>query len=228
MNLGSGELGGLTLVPGLNKWGTGVLISTDVTLDGGPEDTWIFQISGGITEASNVNVTLSGGAPTVQSAFAEALLARCRERGLRTAVATAGFTTNGTLDLLASKTYLLLFDLKLMDDVRHREFTGVSNVLILNNLERLAAAGPEIWVRIPLVRGVNDDDDNIRRTIAFLASLKTVRRIGLLPYHSGGLDKAGRIGKGMSFRKFEPPSEERLAAIEAAFREAGFEVRRGG
>ena len=62
VNLASGELGGLTLVPGLYKWGTGVLISTDVTIAGGPDDVWIFQISGGITEASNVSVTLSGGA----------------------------------------------------------------------------------------------------------------------------------------------------------------------
>jgi pyruvate formate lyase activating enzyme len=196
-------------------------VSVDEVLAEAEKDRVFYEQSGG-------GVTLSGGDPAVQSAFAEALLDGCRARGLRTAVDTAGFTTNGTLDRLASKTDLILFDLKLMDDARHREFTGVSNVLILNNLERLAAAGPEIWVRIPLVRGVNDGDDNIRRTIAFLASLRTIRRIGLLPYHSGGLDKAGRIGKGSHFRKFEPPSEERLAAIEAAFREAGFEVRRGG
>ncbi len=196
-------------------------VSVDEVLAEAEKDRIFYEQSGG-------GVTLSGGDPAVQSAFAEALLDGCRERGLRTAVDTAGFTMNGTLDRLASKTDLILFDLKLMDDARHREFTGVSNVLILNNLERLAAAGPEIWVRIPLVRGVNDGDDNIRRTIAFLASLRTIRRIGLLPYHSGGLDKAGRIGKGSHFRKFEPPSEERLAAIEAAFREAGFEVRRGG
>jgi hypothetical protein len=60
--LGSGEIGGLVLVPGLYKWGTGVLISTDVTLNGGPNDVWIFQISGGITEAPGARVLLSGGA----------------------------------------------------------------------------------------------------------------------------------------------------------------------
>lgn len=61
-NLGAGELGGLTMVPGLYKWTTGVTISTDMTLDGGPSDIWIFQIAGGITEASNVEISLSGGA----------------------------------------------------------------------------------------------------------------------------------------------------------------------
>ncbi|MBM2855035.1 MAG: Big 5 protein [Steroidobacteraceae bacterium] len=60
--LGSGDISGLTLVPGLYKWGTGVLISTDVTLNGGPNDVWIFQIAGGITQASGVRVLLAGGA----------------------------------------------------------------------------------------------------------------------------------------------------------------------
>ena len=179
-------------------------------------------------EQSGGGLTLSGGDPFVQSAFAEALLEGCRARGIRTAVDTAGFSKNGVLDRMASKTDLILYDLKCMDDARHKELTGVSNVPIIDNLKRLAAGRTEVWVRIPLVLGVNDDDDNIRRTIAFLSSLKTIRRIGILPYHSGGLEKARRIGKESHFRKFETSSEERIVAVEAAFREAGFEVRRGG
>jgi pyruvate formate lyase activating enzyme len=115
-----------------------------------------------------------------------------------------------------------------MDEGRHREFTGVSNVPILESLKRLAAAGTEVWVRIPLIRGFNDGDDNIGRTIAFLRSIGTIRRVGILPYHSGGLEKARRIGRESHFRRFEAPVEGRIAGIEAAFREAGFEVRRGG
>ncbi|HPW18247.1 MAG TPA: glycyl-radical enzyme activating protein [Candidatus Aminicenantes bacterium] len=196
-------------------------MTVDEVMDEVEKDRIFYEQSGG-------GVTLSGGDPAVQAAFAEALLDACRGRGLGTAVDTAGLAGNGALDRLAAKTDLLLFDLKLMDDARHREFTGVSNAPILDNLERLAAAGPEIWVRIPLVRGVNDDDDNVRRTVAFLERLGTVRRVGLLPYHAGGLEKAGRIGRGADFRRFEAPSGDRLAAIEAAFRAAGFEVRRGG
>jgi hypothetical protein len=60
--LGSGEIGGKTLVPGLYKWGTDVKISTDVTLAGGPTDVWIFQVSGGIQQASATRVNLAGGA----------------------------------------------------------------------------------------------------------------------------------------------------------------------
>jgi len=179
-------------------------------------------------EQSGGGVTLSGGDPFVQAAFAEAILDGCRARGIRTALDTAGFSKNGLLDRLAAKTDLVLFDLKGMDDARHTELTGVPNAPILDNLKRLAAGRTEVWVRIPLVAGVNDDDDNIRRTIGFLSSLKTVKKVGLLPYHSGGLEKARRIGKETHFRRFETPSEVRLAAVEAAFREAGFEARRGG
>jgi pyruvate formate lyase activating enzyme len=179
-------------------------------------------------EQSGGGVTLSGGDPSVQAGFAEALLDALRSRGIRSALDTAGLSANGALERLARKADLILYDLKCVDDARHREFTGVSNATILANLERLAAAGPEIWVRVPLVDGVNDDDDNIRRTIAFLAALKTVRRVGLLPYHAGGLDKALRIGRGSDFRRFTAPPEGRIAAIEADFRQAGFDVRRGG
>ena len=179
-------------------------------------------------EQSGGGLTLSGGDPFVQADFAEALLDGCRSRGIPATVDTAGFSRNGVLDRMASKTDLILYDLKCMDDARHKELTGVSNVPIIDNLKRLAAGRTEVWVRIPLVLGVNDDDDNIRRTIAFLSSLKTIRRIGILPYHTGGLEKARRIGKESHFRKFETSSEERIVAVEAAFREAGFEVRRGG
>jgi pyruvate formate lyase activating enzyme len=179
-------------------------------------------------EQSGGGVTLSGGDPAAQSDFAEALIDACRSRGIRVAVDTAGLSPNGVLDRLAAKADLVLYDLKCMDEGRHREFTGVSNVPILEGLKRLAASGTEVWVRIPLIRGVNDGDDNIGRTIAFLRSLGTIRRVGILPYHSGGLEKARRIGRESHFRRFEAPAEGRIAGIEAAFREAGFEVRRGG
>ncbi len=179
-------------------------------------------------DQSGGGVTLSGGDPLVQTDFAEALLDGCRSRGIPAAVDTAGFSRNGVLDRVASKADLILYDLKCMDDARHKELTGVSNVPIIENLKRLAAGRTEVWVRIPLVAGVNDDDENVRRTIVLLKSLKTIQRVGLMPYHSGGLEKARRIGQESHFRKFETPSEERIAAVAAAFREAGFEVRRGG
>lgn len=179
-------------------------------------------------EQSGGGVTLSGGDPVIQAGFAGAVLDACRARGLHTALDTAGFSPAGPFENLARRADLVLYDVKTVDEARHKEFTGASNALILENLRRLAAAGPEIWVRIPVVPGVNDDEANIGRTIDLLASLGKVRRVGLLPYHAGGADKAARIGRAGHFRRFEAPSAERLAALEAAFRAAGFDVRHGG
>jgi pyruvate formate lyase activating enzyme len=179
-------------------------------------------------EQSGGGVTLSGGDPLAQPDFAEALLEACRSRGIATAIDTSGMSRNGALERLASKADLVLFDLKGLDDARHLETTGVPNAVILDNLRKLAAGRTEVWARLPLIAGVNDDDDNARRTIAFLKSVGTIERVALLPYHSGGLEKARRIGKEAMFRRFDAPAEERLASIEAAFREAGFDVWRGG
>jgi len=179
-------------------------------------------------EQSGGGATFTGGDPLAQPEFLEEALDALRDRGIHTAVDTSGFSLNGVLDRIAAKTGLLLYDLKLIDDARHKGFTGVSNVPILENLKRLAAGPADIWIRIPLIAGVNDDDENITGTIAFLRSLKTIRTVGLLPYHSGGMDKARRLGIDSRFRTFAAPTEERLDAIETAFRAAGFDTRRGG
>lgn len=199
----------------------GAEMSVDEVVGEVEKDRIFFEQSGG-------GVTFSGGDPLAQPAFLEALLDACRGRNLRTAIDTAGASSNGALERAAAKTDLVLFDLKHMDDGKHIEMTGISNRPILENLEKLAAGPAEVWVRIPVVAGVNDDAESAARMIAFLSPLGKVRRIGLLPYHAGGLEKAARIGRGEDFRKFESPSEERLAAVEDAFRRAGFEVHRGG
>ncbi len=185
------------------------------------KDRVFFEQSGG-------GVTFSGGEPLAQPEFLEALVDALRERGIRTALDTTGLASEELLDRIAAKTDLVLFDLKIMDEAKHRELTGVSNKRLLENLARLAASTTEVWVRIPLMAGVNDGEENIRATIDFLGSLETIKTIGLLPYHLGGDGKARRLGKDACFRSFEPPSDERYAAIEAAIRDAGFRVQKGG
>lgn len=179
-------------------------------------------------EQSEGGATFSGGDPLAQPSFLGEALDALRSRGIRTAVDISGFAPDDVLDTVVRRTDLVLYDLKVMDEARHRDLTGVSNAPILANLKRLAANGTETWVRIPLMAGVNDDDGNINGTIAFLKSLRKIKNVGLLAYHSGGLEKARRLGKESCFRLFEAPPEDRLAAIAAAFRGAGFEVQRGG
>ena len=90
---------------------------------------------------------------------------------------------------------LFLYDLKCMDDARHKEFTGVSNALILDNLRRLDKAGARIWIRCPVVPGLNDSDTDLAAIRAFVAQLRHVERIDWLPYHPLGLEKYAKFGK---------------------------------
>ena len=108
----------------------------------------------------------------------------CKARELHTAVDTSGFATWDTLDRIRPLTDLFLYDLKLIDDERHREFTGVTNQPILRNLRDLSALGHAIVIRIPIVPGINDDDESIQQLAEFIAALPNRHPIDLLPVSS--------------------------------------------
>ncbi|MCJ7565297.1 MAG: glycyl-radical enzyme activating protein [Candidatus Aminicenantes bacterium] len=179
-------------------------------------------------EQSGGGVTLSGGEPLSQPAFCEAILTELDQRNIPTALDTSGLAPWGVLWRSASKADLILYDLKMMDGEKHKKYTGVTNNRILDNLKKLAAAKKDIAVRIPLMAGVNDDKENIRRTIDFLKSLKVIKKIGLLSYHKGGQEKYKNLGKTDCFEIFEPPSKARMEEISQAFAGAGFTVKIGG
>lgn len=184
-------------------------------------DRLFFDQSGG-------GVTLSGGEPLAQPAFAIALLEELRARGIRTALDTSGLANGDVLLRASAAADLILYDLKIMDDAAHRRWTGVSNALIFDNLRHLSALGTPVWIRIPLMAGVNDGDENIAASIAFLKTLPAVRRVDLLKYHKGGQEKYKNLDQMSAFRIFEPPSEDRMETIRRAFAEAGFNVSLGG
>ena len=179
-------------------------------------------------EQSGGGVTFSGGEPLLQPVFLSELIDELKTRGFHLALDTSGFAAWEVLERIARKCDLILYDLKIMDDARHRKYTGVSNRLILDNLRRLSSVGKAIWVRIPLVPGVNDDEENMRRTADFLRPLPNIKRVSVLPYHRGGCEKYKNLGKGAGFRAFEPPSEERVGAILGLLASREYQVRRGG
>jgi len=179
-------------------------------------------------EESGGGVTFSGGEPLHQPEFLTNLIDALKAKRFHLALDTSGLAPWEVLNRIARKCDLILYDLKIMDDVKHRKYTGVSNRLILDNLKRLASLGKEIWVRIPFVPGVNDDDENIRRTADFLRPLPNIKRVSVLPYHKGGCEKYTNLGKGAGFRAFEPPSEERVGAVLELLSGGEFHVRRGG
>ena len=178
-------------------------------------------------EQSGGGVTFSGGEPLVQIDFLAEVLAACRAQGLHTAVDTSGAVPWTHFERILPTTDLFLYDLKLMDDAAHRWYTGVSNRQILENLVRLSAATDRLWVRMPVIPAVNDDEGNVRRTIAFLQTIR-FRRIHLLPYHELGRRKAAQLGRTYRLKGARAPDNERMEALRREFAAAGFETGVGG
>jgi pyruvate formate lyase activating enzyme len=185
------------------------------------KDTIFYDESGG-------GVTFSGGEPLLQSKFLRSLLQTCREREIHTAVDTTGFAAPTVLDRISHLVDLFLYDLKLMDDEKHRQYTGVSNALIHSNLKRLSAGGHAIVIRVPIIPGVNDDDENITRTGEFVSTLAHRHRVDILPYHNTAEDKYRRLGGAYRLPGLHAPTPERMEHIAATLRGFGLHVTIGG
>jgi pyruvate formate lyase activating enzyme len=179
-------------------------------------------------EQSGGGVTLSGGEPLAQPDFCRELLTELQARGLHTALDTSGLASWETLASCAEKSDLVLYDLKMIDDRKHRETTGASNAAILANFKKLAVRKKAVAVRIPLMAGVNDGPSDIRAVLEFLKPFPSVKTIGLLRYHKGGQEKYRNLGQSSCFKIYDPPSDERMGEIRRAFTDAGFQVRIGG
>ncbi len=179
-------------------------------------------------DESSGGVTLSGGEPLMQPEFAAELLAACRAEGLHTAVDTCGYGRREDLLALATWTDLFLYDVKILDDSRHRQYTGVSNGVILENLRALCERGAKVWIRVPVIPGFNDDPGDIEATAAWVASLGSVQRIHLIPYHALGTNKAERVGLAPAATDIAPPSDERMRALAERARGHGLAVKIGG
>lgn len=151
------------------------------------KDSIFYEESGG-------GVTFSGGEALHQLEFLDALLTACKAKGIHTALDTSGYASWESIARIADKVDLFLYDIKLMDEEQHKQYTGVSNKPILENLEKLAAAQHRIWIRIPVIPGINDDEKNIKALGEFLSSLN-LRDVYLLPYHNIAIDKYARLGK---------------------------------
>lgn len=178
-------------------------------------------------EDSAGGATFSGGEPLTQPTFLRELLEACRARGIHTAVDTCGFGCTDHLLAAAQWADLVLYDLKLMDDARHRQHTGVSNQPILENLRALDHIHQNIWLRVPVIPGVNDDLENLEAIARFAAGLHGVRQVTLLPYHQTGVQKYRRLGSGYALDGVQPPSAGQMSRAADAFRSCGLTVQVG-
>ncbi len=179
-------------------------------------------------DESGGGVTFSGGDPLVQRDFLLALLRACKQQEIHTAVDTSGSFSWPVLERLRPYVDLFLYDLKSMDDRRHQEVTGVSNRLILENLKKLSQQGQPIIIRVAIVPGINDDEENIRRTAEFAAALPYLQGVSLLPYHDTAVHKYANLERAYAIPQIRPPSAARMAEIAGIFRGYGLDVKIGG
>ncbi len=167
-------------------------------------------------DQSGGGVTFSGGEPMVQADFIAELLRLCQQRGIHTAIDTCGHAEQASFEKIMGLADLFLYDIKLMDDSRHMQYTGVSNKLALNNLEMLAKNGQDIIVRFPVVPGITDDDENLSGILVLMDRLH-LDNIHLLPYHSIARDKYRRMGTEYMLSDLAEPSPEDMSRIKKYF-----------
>jgi pyruvate formate lyase activating enzyme len=177
-------------------------------------------------DRSSGGVTFSGGEPLMQPVFLGEAIEACRAAGLHTAVETSGFGSRRAIEA-AARADLVLFDLKIFDDDRHRDATGVSNRIIHENFGYLAARHPAVRVRVPVIPGVNDDLDNLE-AIGALARAHGIGRIDLLPYHTAGIAKYERLGRPYALPGVAPAPPGSLDPARRLLERKGLTVHIGG
>lgn len=169
------------------------------------KDRIFFENSGG-------GVTFSGGESMLQIDFLCEILRMCREQGIHTAVDTAGNVPWNSFERVLPNTDLFLYDIKSMNSDTHKRYTGVGNELILSNLAKLLRLGAQIWIRVPVIPGVNDSEEEMHCMKAFFEENGYPKKVELLPYHKMGEHKYESMDR--TVVRFEVPSQEQIKMLE--------------
>lgn len=199
----------------------GKRMTVDDVMSSIERDIVFFEESGG-------GVTFSGGEPLAQHTFLAGLLKACKALEIHTALDTSGYAPWKTIDNIRGDVDLFLYDIKLMDDTRHRAYTGVPNGLILHNLRALSEHGHQIVLRVPVIPGITDDSQNLGEIGMFAASLPNLERVDLLPYHPSAQGKYERLGKPYHLTDTISPSDEQMAEIVHLLEQYNLPVKIGG
>jgi pyruvate formate lyase activating enzyme len=168
--------------------------------------------------------TLSGGEPLVQDRFAVNLCSAARRMGIHTALDSNGFLGDRLSDAELEAFDLVLLDLKMWDDARHRKLTGQPVAPVHEFARRLAARRRPIWVRFVLVPGLSDDAENVEAIARFAADLGNVERVDVLPFHQMGRFKWKSLKLDYTLESVEPPSPALIDDVVGRFKAAGLEA----
>lgn len=187
------------------------------------KDRTYYRRSGG-------GLTLSGGESLVQPAFARDLLRAAKESGINTAMESTACAKYEVIETILPYLDTYLMDIKHMNSVKHKEFTGMPNELILENAKKIAASGmTELVIRVPVIPGFNDRQDEIEAIARFAGSLPGVKKMHLLPYHRLGQDKYEGLGREYLMKDILPPSNEHMQGLlDTAKRVSGIDCQLGG
>ncbi len=196
-------------------------ITVDKVLREVAKDRVYYKRSGG-------GMTLSGGECFFQPKFMQALLCGAKDIGINTAIETTSFSPYEKIEQALPYIDYYLMDVKHMNSAKHKAFTGVENGLILENASKLARDAKNLVIRVPVIPGFNDTEQEISDIAAFAVSLKTVEELHLLPYHRLGKDKY--IGLGRDYLMGDAPLLEqvKIDSLRRTAEKSGLSVIIGG
>ena len=176
----------------------------------------------------NGGVTFSGGEPLMQPEFLLESLSACKKECFHTALDTCGFAPKSTILACVPNTSLFLYDLKHMDFAKHKEYTGVDNFIILDNLKAISEAGAKINIRFPFMPGLNSDDANVHALGSFCSELSGITAVNILPYHAVAKGKHERWHMPYKLPNLLPPAESQTARAASIIESYGLKVHIGG
>ena len=174
-------------------------ISSDEVIKEVLKDEIFYQNSGG-------GITISGGEPFYQFDFSLELVKKAKENGLHTAIETCGFVKNSNLKKIAEFVDLFLYDYKETNSEKHKNFTGVDNAVIIDNLSFLNNINKDVILRCPIIKGCNDRREHFEGIAEIANRYKNILHIEIEPYHSLGEGKYSALGKNV--QKFSVANEE--------------------
>lgn len=177
----------------------------------------VFQVTGG-------GLTISGGEPLMQPAFVARLLHGAKELGVHTAIDTSGYLGAHCSDQMLDDIDLVLLDVKSGIPETYRKVTGRDLQPTLDFGRRVADSGTEIWVRFVLVPGLTDAEENVEAVADYVATLSTVSRVEVLPFHQMGQDKWASLGMDYQLEGTRAPSPELVERVRGQFRARGLTV----
>jgi pyruvate formate lyase activating enzyme len=188
------------------------------------QDQMFYEESGG-------GVTLSGGeVMAMDPDYIQALVKALYREGIDVTIDTCGQAPYSNFEAILPYVHTWLYDIKVMDDELHRKYIGMSNRMILDNLKGIAKAGARIYIRIPTVKEVNGSRESMSEIIDFLKA-NDIRplQVNLLPYHSTGSHKYGKLGREYQAADLTAPTDEEMGLFVKQWNEAGFaNVKIGG